>query len=128
MTSPNKTERLILVIEDDPGIGALLEDVLVDYGFRVTVATTGDEAFRVLETVRPTLITLDLGLPGINGRRLLRMLREDAATAAIAVIIVSAELAIEPALRTLAQAVLPKPFTLDQLLEAITGVLGDLSS
>lgn len=123
MRSPEETRRLILIVEDDPGIGALLEDSLVDYGFHVRLATTANQAFQVLETVRPALITLDLGLPTISGRRFFHLLRQNPATTAIAVVIISAERVIEPALQTLAQAVLPKPFTLDQLIETITGVL-----
>lgn len=115
---------LILVVEDDRAIATLLCEVLEEHGYHCMVANGADAALTVLETVRPALITLDLGLPGVSGRTLLMLLRAQEATSDLPVIIVSAERVIEAQLRANSQAVLAKPFDLGQLVATIQWVLG----
>jgi two-component system KDP operon response regulator KdpE len=67
---------LILVIEDDPPIRALLRTVLTADGYRLTEADTGERAVRAAAQQPPDLVILDLGLPDIDGQDVLRRLRE----------------------------------------------------
>jgi two-component system phosphate regulon response regulator PhoB len=115
------TRVVILVVEDDPRVRDLLLDVLTDEGYDVIATANGDEALTTITTVWPNLITLDLDLPGVSGAMILHALRERDETRALPVVIVSAKQRIPTDVRELAQAVIPKPFELDELLTIIKG-------
>lgn len=110
---------VILVVEDDPLARELLQNVLTDEGYHVMAAATGEQALTTLGTVWPALITLDLDLPGITGDLMLAELRRRDETRAVPVIVVSAKHPIPREVRELAQAVVPKPFDIDELLTVI---------
>jgi DNA-binding response OmpR family regulator len=113
----------ILVVEDDPTIAELLCDLLEEHGYCCTTAGDAGEALQALDRVRPTLITLDLGLPGGGGSSVLRRIRERAELAPLPVVIISAERVIPPELARASQAVLTKPFDIDQLLATLEAML-----
>lgn len=81
--------RRILAIEGDPEIRHLLSTVLTDAGFEVLVAETAAAAAEELAGGSPDLVLLDLILPDADGRALLSRIREDPATAALPVLVVS---------------------------------------
>ncbi|MDO9379859.1 MAG: response regulator transcription factor [Nocardioidaceae bacterium] len=64
-----------VVVEDDPDIRALLEALLAPMGYTVHVAADGAEALRLADRVHPDLVTLDLGLPDMDGLEVARRLR-----------------------------------------------------
>jgi DNA-binding response OmpR family regulator len=68
--------RVGLVIEDDHDIRELVRTVLTQAGFEVTVASSGAEGVLVAKTLNPDVITLDLGLPDIDGFEVSRQIRE----------------------------------------------------
>jgi adenylate cyclase len=82
--------QTILVIEDDPAIADILQILLEDSGCEILRAHSGREALDLARETRPALITLDLMLPDMDGREILRQLEGDADLAAIPVIVVSA--------------------------------------
>jgi DNA-binding response OmpR family regulator len=110
---------IILVVEDDPRVCELLQDVLTDEGYTVIAATNGEEALATMATVRPNLITLDLDLPGISGELVLKELRQRNDTHEVPIVIISAKHSIPAEVRKLAQAVVPKPFDIDALITII---------
>lgn len=115
--------RPILVIEDDPTIGRLLEVVLNDEGFAVLWHDRGLPALAAAARLQPQMILLDVGLPDTDGRAVLSALRANPRTAAIPVVIVSA--LPRDVLRhdfPDAQALVSKPFELEELLKAVTGL------
>jgi two-component system phosphate regulon response regulator PhoB len=114
---------IILVVEDDPRVRDLLQDVLSDEGYAVIAATNGEEALATFATVRPHLMTLDLDLPGIIGELLLKELRQRDDTRDLPIVIISAKHPIPAAVRTLAQAVVPKPFDIDTLISIIRNII-----
>ncbi|MDD4915903.1 MAG: response regulator transcription factor [Methylococcales bacterium] len=67
--------KQILVIEDDPDIGALLALHLGDEGYRVEIATDGTAGLNRLKTRRYDLLVLDLMLPGMDGLEICREMR-----------------------------------------------------
>lgn len=68
--------RVGLVIEDDQDIRELVRTVLSQAGFDVTVASSGSEGVLAAKRLKPDVITLDLGLPDIDGFEVSRQIRE----------------------------------------------------
>jgi len=81
----------ILVAEDDPDIGNLLEHYLKKAGFLATVVASGRDVMPHVKRDTPDLVVLDLMLPGLDGLQLCRAIRADANTAAIPIIILTAK-------------------------------------
>jgi PleD family two-component response regulator len=54
----------ILVVDDDANVRRMLQILLSNAGYRVSLATTGEEALAYLELVTPDLVLLDVALPG----------------------------------------------------------------
>lgn len=79
----------ILLIEDDEGIADVYRFRLTMDGYVVTVAADGEEGLAQAAAVSPDLIFLDLRLPKMSGIEVLRRLRDDPATSAIPVVIVT---------------------------------------
>jgi two-component system, OmpR family, alkaline phosphatase synthesis response regulator PhoP len=67
----------VLVVDDEPRILGLVRDYLEHSGFSVLTAPDGPTAIRTVRTVRPDLVVLDLGLPGLDGLDVTRELRRD---------------------------------------------------
>ncbi len=59
--------RRAVVIEDDDDIRHLLETVLKQAGFEVTARSNGYDGIEAVRTVLPTVITLDVNMPGMDG-------------------------------------------------------------
>ncbi|NBN63385.1 response regulator [Microvirga tunisiensis] len=83
-----RTHEHILIVEDDPEIGTLMERHLTSHGWRVSVARSGAEMEQQMATNRIDLVVLDLMLPGEDGLSICHRLR---AASAIPIIIVSAK-------------------------------------
>jgi DNA-binding response OmpR family regulator len=66
----------VLLIEDDPRILRLEQMVLEKEGYTVLAAGTGEEALETLAELSPSLIVLDIGLPGMNGFTACYQIRE----------------------------------------------------
>ncbi|MBC7185762.1 MAG: sigma-54-dependent Fis family transcriptional regulator [Calditrichaeota bacterium] len=64
----------ILVVDDEQKALDIMEDILMHEGYRVSTATTAEEALRLAEQENPDLVLLDLVMPGVNGMELLRRL------------------------------------------------------
>lgn len=108
--------RRILVIEDDPAIGNMLEEVLQKAGYRVTHAWSGTEAALLLANWRPDLILLDLMLPGMSGEEVLKRIK------GVPVIVLSAKAEVEHKVALLLGGVsdyMTKPFDTKELLARI---------
>ena len=69
--------KTILVVDDEPQIVRLVRDYLEHGGFKVVTAADGPSALRTVSTVRPDLVILDLGLPGVDGLDVTRSLRRN---------------------------------------------------
>jgi len=65
----------ILVVEDDPHILLGLEEILKSEGYEVTVCNRGDKAIETVAKAKPTLIILDVMLPGLSGYDVCKQLR-----------------------------------------------------
>jgi two-component system phosphate regulon response regulator PhoB len=83
----------ILVVDDEPEAVELVEFNLKQAGFDVVSAADGAEALKKARALLPGLILLDLMLPEIDGLEVCKMLRRDAATAGIPIVMVTAKAA-----------------------------------
>jgi DNA-binding response OmpR family regulator len=66
----------IMLVDDEAAITGNLAPLLERSGFQVAVAVDGDQALREIATFHPELIVLDVLMPRVNGREVLRRLRE----------------------------------------------------
>jgi two-component system KDP operon response regulator KdpE len=113
----------LLVVEDDEGIRAALIRALRERGHVVTSAGTALAGLRQAVEERPDLVVLDLGLPDLDGRELLRMLR---AVSTVPVIVATARDDDDSVVRALdagADDYVLKPFQAGQLEARIRAVL-----
>jgi two-component system cell cycle response regulator DivK len=81
----------VLVVEDNERNMKLFRDVLQASGYATIEATTGEEAVELARSHGPTLVLMDVQLPGIDGVETLSRLREDERTAAIPVLALTAQ-------------------------------------
>lgn len=68
--------KQLLIIDDQPGIRLLLEEIFNQAGLDTLLAANGGEALEILETCRPDCILLDMKMPGMNGVEVLREIRK----------------------------------------------------
>ena len=85
----NPQERIVAV-DDEEHVRMALVSLLEDAGYEAAPVASGEEALEVAASQRPHLLLLDLRMPVVDGFEVLRRLREDAATARLPVIVVSA--------------------------------------
>lgn len=83
-------EPLILVVDDDPALGRFLKELFEDEGFRVAVAHNGEDAIEMARDLLPNLITMDIMMPQMDGRRAIKCLRNNPFTRNIPILVLSA--------------------------------------
>jgi len=82
--------NLVLLVEDNEKNMKLARDILRFKGYRVTEATTGEDAVASAATEPPDLVLMDIQLPGIDGIEAFRRIRSDPKTAKIPVVALTA--------------------------------------
>ncbi len=86
----SRSDKKILVVDDEPDVRDYLAAILIDAGFQVLTASDGEEALEMIRSDPPDFISLDLLMPRRSGRRLLHELQKDRRLARIPVLIVTA--------------------------------------
>jgi two-component system phosphate regulon response regulator PhoB len=81
----------ILLIEDEPDIAEVLQYNLEKEGFEVDGARRGDAGLEAVRREPPDLVLLDLMLPGLDGLEVTRILKRDAATARLPIVMLTAK-------------------------------------
>ncbi|MEU0068634.1 response regulator [Streptomyces sp. NPDC006332] len=99
----------MLVIEDDPDVSALLKRHLTGLGCHVTVAESGEAGLDRAFADPPDMVIIDVLLPGIDGREVIRRLRADERTKKCH-LVVSSVLDPEDLVELATDALLAKPF------------------
>lgn len=118
-------QATVLVVEDDRESADLLKLMLQRDDVEFLTASSGEQALRVAREKRPDLITLDIRLPDLDGFEVLQLLKRDAETADIPVVIVSVTPDRQRGLRLGATEYLLKPLN-EQQLRAVVLPLLDL--
>ena len=117
----------IVIIEDDSAIRSILSITLKGAGYPIVKkAESGDEGLRLVKELKPSLVLLDLMLPGIDGFTVCKKIRESAETASTPVIMLTARSEEEDIVRGLecgADDYITKPFSRQVLLARIRAVL-----
>ena len=113
----------ILIVEDEPPIRRLLRTTLGANDYRTLEAGTGAEALSALRHHRPDLVLLDLGLPDVDGQRLIGEIRK---LGPVPIVVLSSrgdEAAKVAALDSGADDYVTKPFGADELLARLRAAL-----
>jgi DNA-binding response OmpR family regulator len=123
---PPLPERPILVVDDDAKIVRLVRTYLERDGFSVVTAADGPAALDAIERHRPALVVLDLMLPELDGRAVVRAVRRDDEAAATPILIISARGSTVDRIAGLedgADDYLPKPFSPAELVLRVKSIL-----
>ncbi len=123
---PGKNDIRILVVDDEPDVLELLIYHLEKEAYRVDVADTGDKALKMARENLPSLLVLDLMLPGINGLEICRLLKCDPKTRDIPILMLTARAAEEDRIKGLelgAHDYVTKPFSPRELVLRIKNLL-----
>lgn len=111
--------KKILVVDDDNDILSFLQALLEDEGYAVEVMDNGENAGSISGDL-PQLIILDVLLSGMDGRDVARKLKSNGQTSTIPIIMFSAHPGASESVRACgADAFLPKPFEIDDLLSLV---------
>jgi diguanylate cyclase (GGDEF)-like protein len=109
----------VLIADDEPVNRRLLEILLNKWGYNVTVASDGNEAWRALQgEPRPRIAVLDWMMPGMDGVQVCRKIRQDDTRPAVYVLLLTAKQATEDAngrYESVADDYLPKPYAAHEL-------------
>jgi CheY-like chemotaxis protein len=116
--------KTILVVEDDPLLGEMLEDYLQLAGYSTQLAGDGEEGLARMRAEHPDMVLCDLHLPRMDGEALARALGKEPGLQAMPFVLMSADSRIvgEGMSRP---ARLLKPFCLQTLLKTIANHIGD---
>jgi HAMP domain-containing protein/signal transduction histidine kinase/DNA-binding response OmpR family regulator len=113
-------DKVLLIVENDLAFAEVLLQAARRNGFKGVVSTTGAEALALTRDHRPTVVTLDIHLPDMEGWRILERLKFDLTTRHIPVCVVSTDDSRQRALNAGAVAFLSKPLqSVDQVDESL---------
>lgn len=113
----------ILIVEDEAHLADLERDYLIAAGFQVTVINRGDDALSWLATHTPSLVVLDLMLPGVDGLEICRSIRKQSMLPVIMTTAKVEEVDRLIGLELGADDYLCKPFSLRELVARVKSVL-----
>ena len=114
----------ILVVDDEPQVGAMLRDLLVELGYVVKNAVSGVEALGLVPIYLPDAVLLDLSMPGMTGVEVLDHLRR--LNPDLPVIIVTGNQDLQTARATLTRGAfdyIQKPFTVEVLERVVAAAV-----
>jgi CheY-like chemotaxis protein len=113
-----ESDARILVVEDDPGTRELVRQALESNGYRVEVATDGEAALTQVAARPPSLVILDVVLPGLDGFDVVERLKSGA-NGSVPILMLTIMDEPERAARLGVDAYLRKPFDTDELLRRV---------
>ncbi len=116
----NGNNHLAVVVEDDEALRMMIQELLELAGFQTVGVADGKAGIKAVQDLHPSVVTLDLHMPGMDGVEVLDHLALDETTAAVPIVIVSAY-SSDRRLRARKQirAILQKPFDVDELCRIV---------
>lgn len=116
-----ETNKLVLVVDDEPGILSFVRITLKQAGYEVISTTNGEEALKLVQSQKPEIMLLDILMQPMTGFEVLDRLRT---FSQIPVIVFTARRDIaETALKRAANGYITKPFLPDELIVRIKAIL-----
>ena len=116
----------ILVIEDNERNARLTRDILVRAGYQVIQASTGGEGLKIAQEQLPPIILMDIQLPDIDGKEVIKQLKSSSDTSQLKIIALTAQAMLEDKKEIEASgcdAYLSKPYSYKNLLSTIQQLL-----
>jgi CheY-like chemotaxis protein len=116
----------VIVVDDDPIVGSLTQELLKDAGFEVRLISDSLKAQEEIKREQPSLVVLDILMPGIDGLTLLHRLKSDPSTKDIRAIIVSGKSFAAEKTRALqygAELFIEKPYDVDSFGTQVTALM-----
>lgn len=118
----------ILIVEDNERNLKLVRDVLQAKGYATLEAGTAEEALELARARNPSLVLMDIHLPGMSGIEALQQLRAEPATASIPVVAITASVMKENVREVMAagfNAFIEKPIDVRGFLDKVRGLVGE---
>ena len=116
-----------IIVEDEPSIALIEQRALEREGFEVSVQSSGAAALDVVASWSPDLVLLDHGLPDVDGREVLRIIRKMSAVPVIVVTARAAEAEMVESLDDGADDYIVKPFRVPELMARVRAVIRRVS-
>lgn len=120
----------ILIVDDDPLIRLLLEEILTDFnakGIQISSADNGLTALELIKREEPDIIFLDVMLPQMNGFEVCNIIKNDLSLKHMYIIMLTAkgqEIDKKKAHEYGADYYITKPFTIQDVIKKVSEVLG----
>jgi two-component system cell cycle sensor histidine kinase/response regulator CckA len=114
------SQRTVLIVDDEPNTAEIVSRITQNAGFRVKTTTSPEGALKIAESEPFDLIISDIEMPGLRGPALLRELKQRGVKCPV--LFISGELTpdnLDDSLNVARAMFLPKPFTPNELTEAI---------
>ena len=127
MTTGKREKPRILLVDDQESVQKLLDAILKVRNYDVMYASNGLDAVEIALSVKPDLILLDVMMPGMDGFKVCKTLKDNAPTRHIPVVFLTArgdDADREMGARVGASGFVKKPFRSAELLEVIAGLIG----
>ncbi len=112
----------VLIVDDDVSVLRSLDEQVVEHGYRVLTATTGEDALALIASDKPDIIILDLLLPDIEGSDIILQLKADAATVRTPILVLTGAHLSRPmadVLRNFGIPAISKPWDETELLDGV---------
>jgi two-component system, sensor histidine kinase and response regulator len=113
---------VILIVDDEVNGRETLRDLLEDEGYEVICASDGGDALNKLANARPSLMILDLLMPGMNGNALYDEMQKSPILARIPIVVTTSD----PTRAPIGVPTLGKPLRLDKVLSVVALACGRL--
>lgn len=124
--SGDALQPMILIVDDDDDLRAMVEVILTGRGYRVVGASSGAQAYAVAVVETPDLILMDIGMPDVDGLSTVWRMRENSTLVEVPVVIITAydsyDLRSEAASAG-CKGYLTKPFEPNQLRDVVQQIL-----
>lgn len=117
----------ILIIEDDTALNKIYQNKLQREGYDVAIALDGREGIKMVDIEKPNIILLDILLPKLNGREVLKKLKENPQTSSIPVLILSNLSEMDEVMKGLEEGavdyMIKSEHSLEEVVERIKSIL-----
>jgi DNA-binding response OmpR family regulator len=118
------SKPIILVVDDDLPILALMRTLLREFGFQAVTAESGEQAIAEARAHRPAAVLIDRNMPGMSGDELIRALRSEPGFDSLPILIISGQAVTPDELAALgADGAVLKPFDITELIAQLRSLV-----